>query len=166
MGFQEKNAWICGVSTILIFGPYFCFVFLQPMSHIAFFAVAVVCLILLLTTFHTVNAIKTRSIRTSGEVPRTDELDQLIELRAAKWAGIVLATLVLVWSIAAMFGIPILGVSHLVAQRQAGLVDSSDFAIRVLDAMPWVHLLFAGFVVSNLVYYAKIVFAYRSFSNG
>jgi hypothetical protein len=136
------------------------------MAHVALFAIAVFCLVALLVGFHTINAVATPSIRKSGDVPEADELDRFIELRAAKLAGIVLAVAVLSWSIAAMVTVPIQGAANVVASQSGNPVNELDFAIPVIKAMRWAHLLFAGFVVSNLVYYAKIVIGYRRLSNG
>lgn len=166
MGFREKNAGICGLSILMVFTPYFWFVFPYPMAHVALFSIAVFCLVAILVGFHIVNAVATPSIRKSGDVPVADELDRFIEFRAAKSAGIVLAVAVLSWSIAAMVGVPIQGVAKVVASQSENPVSELDFAIPVIKAMRWVHLLFAGFVLSNLVYYAKIVIGYRRLSNG
>jgi hypothetical protein len=54
------------------------------MATLGLFWVSAIGLVALLTAFHIVNAIATRSIRTTGEVPPVDELDQKIELKAAK----------------------------------------------------------------------------------
>lgn len=106
MGYRERNAWACGWSIVVVFTPYFGFVFSYPMAYFAMFAIAVFSLVAILIGFHIVNAIATASIRKSGDVPVPDELDRTIELRAAKLAGILLATAVLAWSIAAMVGVP------------------------------------------------------------
>ena len=78
-----------------------------------------------------------------------------------------MAVAVLFWSLAVMIGVPIEGVSNVAAVRQTeALVNETDFSIHVTTAMFWIHLLFAGFVLSNLVYYGKIVAGYRRISNG
>lgn len=166
MGFREKNAWICGLSILIVFTPYFCWVFPNPMSHVGLFAMAVFCLVALLVGFHVVNAILTPSIRKTGDVPEADELDRLIELKASKFAGIVLAVAVLGWSISAMVGIPAQGVFNVVESQNDNSLNASDFGLSVNQGMRWVHLLFAGFVVSNLLYYARIVLGYRRLSHG
>jgi hypothetical protein len=166
MGFREKNAWVCGLSILLVFTPYFCFVLPHPMAHVALFVVAVFCLSAMLVGFHIVNAIATPTIRKSGDVPAADELDQFIELRAAKLAAIVLALVVLTWTIGAMVGVPIQGVSNVVASQSQNPLNNSRFTMPVSEALFWVHLLFAGFVLSNIVYYARIVIEYRRLSNG
>ena len=166
MGFQEKNAWACGCSILVVFIPYFWLVFHNPMAYVPLFAIAVFALVALLVGFHIVNSIATASIRKSGDVPPSDELDRIIELRAAKLAGIVLATAVLSWSIAAMVGVPAEGVSSIAAANSGREVTASDFAIQVTRAMCWIHLLFAGFVISNVAYYGSIVAGYRRLANG
>jgi hypothetical protein len=166
MGYQERNAWACGCSILVVFTLYFWVVFRNPMAYIALFAVAVFCLVALLIGFHIVNSIATASIRNSGDVPAPDELDRTIELRAAKLAGIILSIVVLSWSIAAMLGVPAEGVANIAAAAPQGAVNASDFAIPVTKAMLWVHLLFAGFVASNVAYYGAIVVGYRGLANG
>ncbi len=158
MGYQEKNAWACVCSILVVFTPYFWFVFNNPMAHAALFPVAVAALVALLIVFSVVNSIATSSIRKSGNVPLPDELDRIIELRASKLAGILLATAVMAWSMVAMLGVPAAGVDLPVA--------TSDVAIGVPEAMNWIHLLFAGFVISNIAYYGAIVVGYRRLAHG
>ena len=166
MGYQERNAWACGCSIFVVFTPYFWFVLGNPMAYVALFAIAVSGLVALLIGFHIVNSIATASIRKSGDVPVPDELDRTIELRAAKLAGILLATAVLSWSIAAMVGVPTAGVASIAAANADRAVTASDFAIEVPEAMRWIHILFAGFVISNVAYYGAIVFGYRRLADG
>lgn len=166
MGFQEKNAWACGCAILVVFTPYFWFVFSHPMSYVVLLAIAVIGLVGLLIGFHIVNSIATASIRKSGDVPERDELDQTIELRAAKLAGVLLAIAVVGWSIAAMVAFPAAGVTNIAAANADGAVTASDFAIRLPDAMRWIHILFAGFVISNVAYYGAIVFGYRRLAHG
>jgi len=166
MGYQEKNAWACGCSVFVVFTPYFWFVFSNSMTYVALFAIAVSVLVALLIGFHIVNAIATASVRKSGDVPAPDELDQAIELRAARLAGLLLATAVLSWSMAAMVGVPAAGVTNIAAANADRVVTASDFAIGVPEAMRWIHMLFAGFVMSNIAYYGAIVFGYRRLTHG
>lgn len=167
MSFHEKSAWVCGGSILVVFIPYFAFVLRQPLAFVGLFALAVAGLVALLIGFHVINAISTPSIRQTGDVPPTDELDRLIELRAAKLSGIVLAVVVLIWSVVAMFGIPALGVAALAAKPAGGAGPAAaDFAVPVVEALFWVHVLFAGFVVANITYYGGIVAAYRSLADG
>ena len=74
-------------SIVLAFVPYFWIVFRFPMAFVGVFVLAVVVLVALLVAFHVVNAMATASIRNTGDVPSPDELDRLIELRAAKLSG-------------------------------------------------------------------------------
>ena len=39
MGYQERNAWACGCSILVVFTPYFWFVFSNPMAYVALFGV-------------------------------------------------------------------------------------------------------------------------------
>jgi len=109
----------------------------------------------LLAVFHVVNAIATRSIRATGAVPPVDELDRKIELKAAQWAGLILAIAVLTWIVVTMYSIPVIA-SNVLAQTAA-----SSPAIPMFTAMAAVQWLFAAFVVANVVYYGCIVFRYR-----
>lgn len=166
MGFQERNAWACGCFTLAAFTPYFWLVFGNPMAYATLFTIAVFGLVVLLIGFHSVNSMASDSIRKSGDVPAQDELDRIIEFRAAKLAGIVLATVVLIWAIAAMVGVPAEGFANTATASSEGVANASDFAIPATKVMCWVHLLFAGFVISNVTYYGGIVAGYRRLTNG
>ncbi len=167
MSFHEKSAWACMCSIVLAFVPYFWIVFRFPMAFVGVFVLAVMVLVALLVAFHVVNSMATASIRNTGDVPSPDELDRLIELRAAKLSGIVLATIVIIWSLVVMFGVPAVGVAEISNENAAGMsVESSDFAIPVTQALFWVHLLFAGFVVANLTYYGSVIAGYRGMASG
>ena len=167
MGFREKNAWFCLVSILVVFVPYFYFSFQYPMEHISVFLITVVGLILLLAGCHAINAIATNSNRESGAAINPDELDKLIELGAAKWAGVVLAATVLIWCWFAMLSVPIDEISSTVNPPSiAGTMNELGFTISPVQGLFWVNLLFAGFVVSNLIYYGKIIVSYRGISNG
>lgn len=156
MNFHEKSAWACLLSIVVIYGPYFLLVFRYPMAYIGLFGLAVIALAVLLAVFHIINAIVTPSIRNKGDMPAQDELDRMIEMRAAKLSGIVLSVAVMVWCLIAMFVLPTLGISE----------QAATFAIPVIQALTGIQLLFAGFVVANLVYYGTIVASYRSVSYG
>jgi len=162
MSFHEKSAWACLISISLAYVPYFVFVFRFPMAALGLFWVSAIVLVALLVVFHIVNAIATRSIRITGAVPPVDELDQKIELHAAKWAGLILAIVVLTWILLAMYSIPVIGHSLLEQTNVTrGAVFSSSRAIPMFAAMAAVHWLFAGFVFANAAYYGGIVFRYR-----
>lgn len=167
MGFREKNAWFCGVSILLIFIPYFYFSFQYPVEHVLVFLITVVGLVVLLTGFHAINAIASKSIRAAGDAPEADELDKLLELRASKWAGIVLGALVVVWLMFAILSVPIEAVSNAtIRQPNAAAFNELDFTISATQALFWINLLLAGFVISNLVYYGRLIASYRGFANG
>lgn len=162
MSFHEKSALACLISICFAYVPYFVLVFRFPMAALGLFWVSAVGLVALLAGFHIVNAISTRSIRTSGEVPPVDELDQRIELQATKWAGFSLAFVVTSWILVAMYSIPVIGTSMLEQTTTTGDgVLPSGYAIPMFAAMTAVHWLFAGFVLANIVYYGGIVFGYR-----
>ncbi len=84
-------------------------------------------------------------------MPPIDELDRIIELNAAKWAGLALGFAVFTWILVAMYAIPVVG----------GRAGATSFAVPVFTAMTAVHWLFAAFVLSNLTYYGGIVIGYR-----
>src|SRR5262245_12129611 len=130
MSFHEKSAWACLVSIVLVFVPYLVVVLRYPASFFGLFPLAVLALIGLLTAFHMGNALATRSIRETGDTPPLDELDQLIELRAAKWSGLFLGAAVMMWCLTAMWAIPTLEIAD------ANL------------ALTAIHLLFAAFVAA------------------
>jgi hypothetical protein len=132
------------------------------MAALGLIWVSVIGLIALLVGFHLVIAIATRSIRTTGDVPPVDELDEKIELTAAKWASIILAFAVVAWIFVAMYSMPVIGGGVFERTKATGgEVSPSDFAIPVFTAMAAVHWLFAGFVFANVAYYGGIVIGYR-----
>jgi hypothetical protein len=148
------------VSIVAVYVPYFYIVWRAPLAYVGLFWLAVIVLVGLLMAFHTANALATKSIRATGDTPPLDELDRLIELRASKLAGMVLAVVVIGWSMAAMFGAPVLGLGQPV---EANLAEA---AVPLLPALAAVQALFAGFVLANLVYYAGIVVGYRRLAGG
>jgi hypothetical protein len=162
MSFHEKSALACLISIGFVYVPYFVFVFRYPMAAPSLFWVSAIGMVALLTAFHIVNAIATRSIRTTGEVPPVDELDHKIELKAAKWAGFILAFAVVTWILVAMYSIPVIGSSILEQEKATSSeVSPSSYAIPMFTAMAAVNWLFAGFVFANIAYYGGIVFGYR-----
>jgi hypothetical protein len=165
MSFHEKSALACLISISLVYVPYLFFVFRFPMAAMGLFWVSALGLVTLLMVFHIVNAIATRAIRTTGKVPPVDELDQKIELQAAKWAGFILSFATLTWILVAMYSIPVIG-SNVLAQTAAPRSEalSSSPAIPMFAAMAAVQWLFAAFVVANVTYYGGIVFRYRRLS--
>lgn len=162
MSFHEKSALACLASICFVYVPYFVFVFLFPMAALGLFWVSAIALAVLLVAFHIVNAIATRSIRTTGDVPPVDELDHKIELQAAKWSGFILAFAVVIWILVAMYSIPLYGAGEFQQVKATGSeVSPSNFAIPGITAMAAVHWLFAAFVFANIAYYGGIVFGYR-----
>ncbi len=168
MGFHEKSAWACLLGIVLVFVPYFYFVFQHPMAFFGLFVIAVIVQVAFMTAFHVLNAILSPSIRKTGDVPPHDELDRMIELRAAKISGVVLGLVVISWCLIAMFGAPALGVHEIALAKASGASDlsPSQFAIPVMDVLLAIHTLFAGFVMANIVYYGSIVMGYRRLAHG
>lgn len=152
MNFHEKSAWASLIAIAAVHIPYFAIVMPRPETGLGLLIVATIGLIILLTAFHVANALMTKSIRTTGATPRPDELDRLIEYRAAKVAAFVLACVVMTWILIAVAGLP-------------GLAgeDSRVALTPILLAVQW---LYAGFVVANLAYYGLIVGGYRRMAHG
>lgn len=157
MNFQEKSAWACLGAILVVFSPYFWLVLKHPLAFIGLFPLAVAILVVLLIGFHIANALATRSIRTTGDTPAPDELDRLIELHAAKRSGLVLAFAVVAWCLGALFAVPSIGI----AEQAPGIAAPIAPHISANIALRAIHLLLAGFVVANLVYYASIILGYR-----
>lgn len=162
MGFHEKSALACLISIGVVYVPYFAVVFRSPMAALGLFWIAAAALVVLLAAFHIANGLATRTIRTTGNVPNLDELDQRIELQAAKWAGFTLACAVVTWVMIVMHWLPISGHELAGFATPIGSTPTpSHFAIPVVRAMATVHWLFAGFVIANIAYYGGIVLGYR-----
>jgi uncharacterized iron-regulated membrane protein len=167
MNFHEKSAWACFGSIVLVYSPYLWFVYQQPMSYLGLFPLAVVESCVVLAGFHIVNALVTRSIRNSGKTPPVDELDRLIELRAAKFSGFVMAFVVMGWCLLTMYWFPVLGVrATAIANQAGGAAPPLPLAVPMNEAVLAIHGLFAGFLLANLAYYGSIVFGYRRLANG
>ncbi len=166
MGFQERNAWACGGVLLVVFVPYFWLVSNNPLLYGPLLMMAVIGQVALLAGFHIVNSIATASIRKTGDVPLPDELDRIIELRAAKLSGIILGIAVVSWSMAAMAGGYTIEGGGITSAESAGAGAAAVYSIELTDAMAWVHFLFAGLVVSNLAYYGAIVTGYRRLADG
>ena len=162
MSFHEKSAWACIAALLIVFVPYFFYVFQYPMAYVGLFVVAVVVLSVLLIGFHGFNALFSPSLRKSGSPPDLDERDKSIEIKAAKVSGILLGILVMCWCLNAMCGIPIAATINFQNGYSEGSAASlNHFSIPAFKALLWVHALFAAFVFANLSYYAMIVYAYR-----
>ncbi len=167
MSFHEKSAWACLISIVLVYIAYFALVFQHPMAFVGLFPLAAIILAVLLAAFHTVNALLTRSIRKTGDVPPQDEMDRMIEMRAAKLSGVVLAVAVMVWCMIAMFAVPAIGVGELAhAKAPDAVVAPSQFRIPVSQALTAIQILFAGFVIANTAYYGSIIAGYRRLADG
>jgi hypothetical protein len=165
MTFHERAAWACLVGIVAIYIPYFWVVFRYPMAF-GLFVVAAVVLAGLLIAFHVINAVTTRSIRESGDVPPLDELDRAIELRASKLSGFVLTAGVMTWCLVATAGV--LGSASVEAVGGAALegAAASRVVIPVTLALTGIHALFSAFVIANVAYYGAIVAAYRRLAHG
>ena len=176
MSFHEKSAWACLGAILLVYIPFFLLVFSTPGYPVVVgaFVGSVVAMVAILVTVHIVFAISSKRIRETGDVPPLDEMEVGIELRAMKIASFLLASIVILWCIVAYVGIPVSGITDLVQQATAAAADpetAEAFApnpsiegllpVSGHDALFAVHVLFAGFVLANVVYYASIVTGYR-----
>jgi hypothetical protein len=167
MSVHERSAWACLLAITAVYVPYFWLVLRSPMAALGLFWVSAAGLVVLLVAFHVINAIATKSIRARGDYPPLDELDQVIELRAAKLAGFVLAFGVMTWILVTSFAAPVLGGGGVeAATLNADPPLPSAMTIPLMTAMVAIQCLFAGFVVANLAYYAGIVFGYRRIARG
>lgn len=165
MSFHEKSAWVCMLSIGGVFVPYFVIVFQYPLAFVGLLPMAVAVLVALLTGYHTVNALATASIRKRGDVPPQDELDRCIDLRAASVGGLTLACVVVTWCLVVAFAAPILAAgANMNAIGLGSAAAAGQFSIPVFQVLIAVHALFAGFVLSNLLYYAAIIAGYRTLS--
>ena len=185
MSFHEKSAWACLSSILLVYIPYFVIVFSNP-GYLVIppaFIGAVIVLVVILVVSHTAIAIRSARIRKTGKVPEPDEREIGIELKAMKICSYVLSVVVITWCISAYVGTPIARVKHHRAiaslnelqpderQELAGqaLTDqdhgdpspSNLLPIPAHDALFFIHVLWMGFIIANIVYYAVIVFGYR-----
>ena len=157
MSFHEKSAWACLGSILVVFVPFFLVVFNTPGYPVvvAAFLASVVGLITLLTVLHAWFAIGSKSIRQTGDAPPMDEREVGIELRATKISSIVLGVVVMFWCLGAYGSIPFGGAEQVAEAPGVMLPVPAD------DALFAVHLLFAGFVVANVVYYLAQVIGHR-----
>jgi flagellar biosynthesis protein FliQ len=165
MNFHEKSAWACLVSILVVYTPYFWTVFQRPMATVGLFVTAVIILAVLLTGFHIANALAARSIRDTVTTPPHDELDRIIELKSAKLSGTVLAFIVIVWCISAVYTVlGVSGISH--AETLDKPLTSLTLFVPAIIALTGIHALFAGFVIANITYYGSIVASYRRMARG
>lgn len=93
MSYQEKSAWVCLAATLVVFVPYFTYIFMLPVATLtgatlAAGIAAVVAMIVITAVGHAVIALQTEDKR--------DERDVLIETKSYRNAYWVLATGVMV----------------------------------------------------------------------
>ena len=162
MTFYEKNAWFCFFALLIVYVPYFVFSFMDPAISFPLYFAAVAMLIVVLVLFHAVNAVSSPRIRKTGSSPPKDERDAGIEINSAKFAGIVLSVVVTFWSLAALVGLAAL-ISHSMPLQAEPMKNLGSVKIPVMPVLLGFHVLFAGFVVANLCYYASIIYGYRRY---
>ncbi len=146
MTMREKLAWVCLITTVLVWTPYFVFMALllgrgalNPGAVIAAFVLAVV----LSTAFAIAGAI---GVSLFGKQEPKDERDAAIDARALKVAHYLLAGL----SFTAVGGVFVLAISR-------GATPSGDLLSATLMSQAWLLC----FVASEVVYYGLQVLGYR-----
>ena len=162
MSYHEKSAWITLVPILLVFVPYFSLVYLIPPVALPALIVAVVSLVVLLAILHTILALSMRRVWQTGDEPPRDEMEKRFDQTALKIAGYFLSVVVLLWCLNVLVGIPILAIRGLSMTNQNVVqVDLSQLSIPAVHALNAVQLLFAGFVLANVVYYVSLIVCYR-----
>jgi hypothetical protein len=162
MSFHEKSALACLTSICVVYVPYFVVVFRYPMAALGLIWLSAIGLVVLLGAFHFAIAIATRSVRRTFDTPPVDELDQRIELRAAKWASVTLASAVVTWILYAMYSMPAIGAGVFEQVTANGAeVSSSDFAVPVFMAWQPFSGCSPDSYFANVAYYGGIVIGYR-----
>jgi hypothetical protein len=143
MSFREKSAWACLVTTVLVFVPYFGYVFrlyavgeLSPGSIIAAFLAVVMVQSCMNIAAHIVFAIQLR------QSPK-DERDRLIESRSFRNAYLVLAC------------------STLLLMMAVVLLAKSISTDPVVSAVVVSQVVFLSFVVAELIKYLTQAISYR-----
>lgn len=160
MTFYEKNAWFCFFALLIVYVPYFAYSFVDPSASFPLYFAAVAMLMIVLALFHAANAVFSPRSRKTGPNPPKDERDAGIEINSAKFAGIVLSVVVTFWIFAALIGLAAL-ISHAMPLRAEPMKNLASVKIPVIPVLIGFHVLFAGFVVANLAYYASIIRGYR-----
>lgn len=161
VSFHEKNAWACLLSLLLVFIPYFVFVLQNPVAYLWLLVLAIVVLVGLLTTFQVINSRVSTVTTGTANPPRLDELDKVIEIRAAKVSGLVLGFGVASWCLNTMIGVLVMAKRNLSENAVTFNRPLSELTIPAETALMAIHLLFAGFVIANVVYYLAIIVGYR-----
>ena len=89
-------------------------------------------------------------------------MEKRFDQTALKIAGYFLSVVVLLWCLNVLVGIPVLAIRGLAAADQnVAQVDLSQLSIPAVQALNAVQLLFAGFVLANVVYYVSLILCYR-----
>lgn len=146
MSFHEKSAWASLISMLVVYLVYFSIAFSGVGVFFVIFALiaAVIIQVSLFAGAQILIAIFTREIKEKGDVPPRDERDRGIELRSTRVSSYVLGTAVALWCIAAFI-----------------LIAMSGGSVTARAAMTACQILFAGFVLASVAYYAMQVAGYR-----
>jgi hypothetical protein len=155
---HEKSAWVSVGVLILLYVPYFIDVNAHPMESLYRFWVVAMGMAVIMVLFHAIDAIIHVLQRRSGAVQLIDELDRVIQQKATTVAGAMVSSVIVVWIIVMMYALPVLGTSVVETKSDVVLTHIAWPIEQVMRAIQW---LFAGFVVSNIVFYVAVIVQYR-----
>jgi len=155
---HEKSAWVSVGALIVLYVPYFIDVNAHPMESLYRFWVVAMGMAVIMVLFHATDAIIHVIQRRSGAVQLIDELDRVIQQKATTVAGAMLSSVIVVWIIVMMYALPVLGISVVETTSDDVLTHVAWPIEQVMRAIQW---LFAGFVVSNIVFYVAVIVQYR-----
>jgi len=159
MSIHEKSAWVSIVAILGLYIPYFMVVDVHPLQGLYRFWVVGIGMAVIMGVFRAVDAIVQVVQQRAGTMVVVDELDRLIQYKAALLSGVILACVVVIWVIGMMYVLP-LHATTMVETTSDGVYSHAAWPIT--DVMRTVHWLFAGFVATNLLYYVAIIVQYRS----
>ena len=165
MSYHEKSAWLTLIPILLVFVPYFIAVFKTPFATVFFLIIAVIALVVILTICRTGLAIATPKVLRTGDEPGMDEMERRFDRTSVNVAAYFLSTVVVLWCLNTLVGIPIQAFRGLAeSERTITNIDLSQLTIPAVDAVNAVQLLFAGFVLANVIYYVSLIVCYRRVS--
>lgn len=158
MAIHERSAWVSIGAILALYIPYFMDVNAHPMESLYRFWGVGIGIAVIMALFHTIDAIIHVIQKRSDAMQLVDELDQAIHHNATAVSGGLLAVVVVAWVIGMMYALPVLGVS-VVETTSEGIDTYIAWSIpQMMRAVQW---LFAGFVLSNLVFYGMVIVQYR-----
>ena len=158
MTLHEKSAWVSVGAILLLYIPYFIDVNAQPMESLYRFWGVGIGMAVIMVLFHTIDAIIHAIQKRGGALQLVDELDRAIQHNATTVSSAMLAVVVVAWVIVMMYALPMLGVS---VEETTSDQTERYVAWSIQQIMRAVQWLFAGFVLSNLVFYCMVIVQYR-----